>query len=116
VLRAASIRGSQNTEAIPLAARIPIDRNQLAAFCRRNHIRKLSLFGSVLRDDFGSDSDVDMLVEFEPLKVPGFLRIAGMELELADLVGRPVDLRTANELSRYFRDEVIATAEEQSAA
>jgi uncharacterized protein len=99
-----------------MPARIPIDRDQIAAFCRRNHIRRLALFGSVLRDDFGPESDVDMLVEFEPKKVPGYLRLAGMELELADLVGRPVDLRTPNELSRYFRDEVIAGAEEQYAA
>ena len=76
-----------------MSARIPIDPEQLAAF--------------------GPESDVDMLVEFEPRKVPGYLRLAGMELELADLVGRPVDLRTANELSRYFRDDVVRDAEEQ---
>jgi predicted nucleotidyltransferase len=96
-----------------MSARIHIDREQIAAFCRKHHIRKLSLFGSVLRDDFRPDSDVDVLVEFEPAHIPGYLRLAAMEGELTELLGREVDLRTAPELSRYFRDEVVAAAETQ---
>jgi uncharacterized protein len=98
-----------------MSARIAIDREKLAEFCRRNHIRKLSLFGSVLRDDFHADSDVDVLVEFEPGARVGLIRLAGMELELSDLLGRKVDLRTAADLSRYFRDEVVKAAEVQYA-
>ena len=95
-------------------SRIPIPRQQLVEFCRRHHIRKLALFGSVLRDDFRPDSDVDVLVEFEPSHVPGFFRLFDMQEELSKLFGgRTVDLRTPQELSRYFRDEVVATAEVQ---
>ena len=95
-------------------ARIAVDRERLAAFCRKHHIRKLALFGSVLRDDFRADSDVDVLVEFEPGHVPGFIRLAGMEFELSALLdGRKVDMRTPEDLSRYFRDEVVASAEVQ---
>lgn len=95
---------------------IKISPAKITAFCRRHHIRKLSLFGSVLRDDFQPDSDVDVLVEFEPGHVPGLLRLAAMEHELSALLaGRPVDLRTPQDLSRYFRDEVLAEAEVQYA-
>lgn len=87
---------------------IPTDR--IAAFCRRYGIRELRLFGSVLRDDFRDDSDVDFLVEFEPGAAVGFLGLAQMELELGDLVGRKADLRTAGELSRYFRQDVLRDA------
>jgi predicted nucleotidyltransferase len=91
-------------------------REQLAAFCRRHHIRKLSLFGSVLRKDFRPESDIDVLVEFEPSHVPGFFRLLEMEEELSKLFGdRKVDLRTPQDLSRYFRDEVVAHAEVQYA-
>jgi predicted nucleotidyltransferase len=93
-----------------------VDRRAVAEYCRRHHIRKLSLFGSVLRDDFRPDSDVDVLVEFEPGHVPGFFGLAGIELELTELIGRKVDLRTPGDLSRYFRDDVLATAEVQYAA
>lgn len=90
---------------------IPVDRDRVAEFCRNNHIRRLALFGSVLRDDFRPDSDVDVLVDFEPGHVPGLLRLAGMEHELSELFGgRRVDLRTPADLSRYFRDEVLSTA------
>ena len=96
---------------------ITIPKDKITDFCRRNHIRKLSLFGSVLRDDFRPDSDVDVLVEFEPGHEPGFIRLAGMELELSELLGaRPVDLRTPEDLSRYFREDVMAKAEVQYAA
>ena len=93
-----------------MRARISIDRGQIEAFCRRHHIRKLALFGSVVRDDFGPDSDVDVLVDFEPGHVPGlaFIRI---QSELSELLGRKVDLNTPGFLSKYFRDEVLAEAE-----
>lgn len=88
-----------------------MDRAKIAEFCRKNHVRRLALFGSVLRDDFRPDSDVDVLVEFEAGHVPGLLRLAGMEHELSELfAGRRVDLRTPADLSRYFRDEVLSTA------
>lgn len=96
-------------------ARIPIDREALAAFCRRHHIRKLGLFGSVLRDDFGPESDVDVLVEFEPGHVPG-LAFFAMEEELSRLLGRKVDLNTPGFLSPYFRDRVLEEAEVQYVA
>lgn len=90
---------------------IEIPKEEIAEFCQRNHIRKLSLFGSVLRDDFRPDSDVDVLVEFEPGHVPGLIRFAGMELELSGLLGgRKVDMNTPKCLSRYFRDHVLAEA------
>ena len=92
---------------------IVVPQEQIADFCRRHHIRKLSLFGSVLRDDFGPDSDVDMLVEFEPGHVPGFIRLGGMTVELSNLLGRTVDLRTPEDLSRYFRQRVLDAAEVQ---
>jgi uncharacterized protein len=99
-----------------MPSRIALDQGRIAEFCRRNHILRLSLFGSVLREDFGTQSDVDFLVEFERGFTPGFLGLARMELELTELVGREVDLRTPGELSTYFRDEVIAGAEVQYAA
>lgn len=87
-----------------------IDPAQIAAFCQRHHICKLALFGSVLREDFADASDVDFLVEFELGKTPGFA-IVSMEDELsAMLEGRKADLRTPNELSRYFRDRVLSEA------
>ncbi len=90
---------------------VPSDR--IREFCLRNHVRRLSFFGSVLRNDFRPDSDVDVLVEFE-LGIPvGYLALAAMEMELGEILGRRVDLRTPAELSRYFRDEVLAEAEVQ---
>jgi predicted nucleotidyltransferase len=95
---------------------IKVRRDKIADFCRRHHIAKLSFFGSVLRDDFRSTSDIDVLVEFEPEHVPGLFSLARMERELSALLGkRKVDLRTPQDLSRYFRDEVVATAEVQYA-
>ena len=94
---------------------ITIDREQLAAFCRRNHIRRLALFGSVLRDDFRPDSDVDVLVEFEPGHIPG-LRFFALEQELSAILGRKVDLNTPGFLSPYFRSRIQAEAEVQYVA
>ena len=98
-----------------MSVKISIDREKIAEFCRRHHIRRLSLFGSVLRDDFGPDSDVDVLVEFETGHVPG-LAFFGMEAELSQILGRKVDLSTLQFLSRYFRDEVLNEAQEQYVA
>jgi predicted nucleotidyltransferase len=95
---------------------IQIPPSALAALCRRYGVRRLSLFGSVLRPDFAAASDVDMLVEFEPGHSVGLFRLAALERELSDLVGRKVDLRTPNDLSPYFRDAVMHAAVEQYAA
>jgi predicted nucleotidyltransferase len=96
--------------------KIILPQEKIADFCRRNHIRKLSLFGSVLRGDFGPASDVDVLVEFETGHVPGFFRLFDLEKELSSLFdGRKVDLRTPEDLSRHFRNEVVAKAEVQYA-
>ncbi len=91
--------------------RINITEEQIADFCQRNHIRKFAFYGSVLRDDFRPDSDIDVLVEFEPDQPIGLMEVVGMERRLSELMGRKVDLRTPKELSRYFRDKVIWEAE-----
>ena len=93
-----------------MRARIEIPKEKLIEFCRRNRIRRLAFFGSVLRDDFTPGSDVDVLVEFEPGARVG-LRFFGMERELSEILGHKVDLNTPGFLSKYFRDEVIAEAE-----
>ena len=96
--------------------RLPVDPDAVAQVCRRHHIRRLSLFGSVLKGTDRPDSDVDFLVEFEPGNKPGFLGLAAIEAELSALLGgRPVDLRTAEDLSPYFRERVVHTAEVQYA-
>ncbi|NES95301.1 MAG: nucleotidyltransferase family protein [Desertifilum sp. SIO1I2] len=93
----------------PLHIKIP--QEAIAQFCQHHYIRKLSLFGSVLRDDFTPDSDIDFLVEFESGKTPGYFELVSMEMELSTLLeGRKIDLKTPNELSCYFRDRVIAHA------
>jgi len=90
---------------------LPLDPDTLADFCRRNGISKLSLFGSQLKGTARPDSDIDLLVEFEPDRIPGLIEMAGMELDLTDLMnGRKVDLRTPGDSSRYFRDEVVREA------
>lgn len=89
---------------------VDIPTEELAQFCQRNHVRKLSLFGSILTERFRPDSDVDVLVEFDPEHVPGFFGLARIESELSEFFRRKVDLRTPNELSRYFRDAVIGSA------
>ena len=93
-------------------ARIPIDLDKIADYCRRHHIRRLSLFGSVLRDDFGPESDVDVLVEFEPGHTPG-LAFFSMEEELSRIIGRKVDLNTLRFLSPYIRDRIERESEVQ---
>ena len=93
-----------------IAERIRVLPDAIAEFCRRHHIRRMSLFGSVLRDDFGPDSDIDVLVEFEPGQTPG-LAFFRMEVELSELLGRKVDLGTPTGLSRTIRDRVLAEAQ-----
>lgn len=93
-----------------IESRIGASRDQLGQFCQRHHIRRMSLFGSVLRGDFGSESDVDVLVEFDPQHVPG-LEFVRMREELSRLLGRTADLRTPASLSPYFRAEVLREAE-----
>ena len=95
---------------------IQIDAKRIAEFCQTHHIVKLALFGSVLTERFDSNSDVDVLVEFHPDHIPGMIRLCGMERELSEIIGRKTDLRTPNDLSRYFRDEVIKNAVIQYAA
>ncbi len=93
--------------------KLVIDRKKVAEFCTRRHIRKLAFFGSVLRDDFGPEGDVDVLVEFEPGQRVGLIRMGGMSVELSSILGRNVDLRTPQDLSRYFREEVVEGTEVQ---
>ncbi len=95
-----------------MVAHIHIPREKITEFCRRHRIRRLALFGSVLREDFSPSSDVDVLVEFDPEARTG-LRFFSMEQELSDLLGRKVDLNTPNFLSPYFRDQVLAEAQTQ---
>jgi predicted nucleotidyltransferase len=100
----------------PGSLKLAIEQDALDDFCARNNIRRISLFGSVLRGEEGPDSDIDLLVEFEPGQTPGYIALAGMEAELSDLLGgRTVDLRTQADLSRYFRDDVMREAELQHA-
>ena len=99
---------------MPTLAGMDYSTDTIAEFCRKHHIIKFAFFGSILTDKFGPDSDVDVLVEFDPEHIPGLLDIAGMEFELSDLFdGRRVDVRTPRDLSRYFRDDVVATASVQ---
>jgi uncharacterized protein len=97
-------------------ARIDMPKDAVAAFCQKHGVRRLALFGSVLTDRFRPDSDVDVLIEFEPGARAGFLKLAAMELELSSVLGRKVDLRTPGELSRYFRDQVLRNVEVQFGA
>ena len=94
---------------------LSLPRDEITRFCRRHHIRRLSLFGSVLTDDFRPDSDIDVLVKFEPGHTPG-LAFFAMEEELSDILGHKVDLNTPKFLSRYFRDQVLREAEVQYGA
>ena len=93
---------------------LSLSKTALAAFCQEHGISRLAIFGSALREDFGPESDIDVLVEFEPDRIPGMLGIADMELALSELFkGRKVDLRTPEDLSPYFRQDILATAEVQ---
>ena len=95
-----------------MPVQVDVDRAKVAEFCRSDHVRRLALFGSVLGDGFGPESDVDVLVEFEPGHVPGLIRLAGLEREFSGVLGgRKVDLRTPEDLSRYFRQDVVERAE-----
>lgn len=89
---------------------VQVPHGALEDFCSKHHVRKLSFFGSVLREDFRPESDIDVLVEFDPEHVPGFFTFGAMELELTEILGRPVDLHTPASLSPYFRDRVLEEA------
>jgi len=93
--------------------RVNITKDQIKEFCQKNHIKKLALFGSVLRDDYNQDSDIDVLVELDRRYKTGYIKMAEMEIELSEMLGRKADLRTPDELSDYFRDKVLAEAEVQ---
>jgi predicted nucleotidyltransferase len=95
---------------------IYISREYLVDFCKRYYIRKLSVFGSAIRNELKPDGDIDLLVEFEDEHIPGLFSIAHMETELSEKLKRKVDLRTAEDLSRYFRNDVVSHAEVQYAA
>ena len=95
---------------------IEIPRERIEAFCLANGVRRLALFGSVLRDDFRPESDVDVLVEFESGTRVGMIRLAGIELELSSILGRKVDMNTPGFISKYFREAVLAEAEDQYVA
>ena len=91
---------------------IAISKERIADFCRRHRIRRLALFGSVLRDDFGPESDVDVLVEFEPNAKVGLFKLYDLEQELSEILGgRKVEINTPRSLSKYFRDTAVAEAE-----
>jgi hypothetical protein len=91
---------------------IKLPKQKIVEFCKRNHIQNLSFFGSVLRDDFMPGSDIDILVEFDPANIPGFFDLIRMEEELSSILGgRKVDMRTPEDLSKYFRNDVLSTAE-----
>jgi hypothetical protein len=99
-----------------MAIKITVPKDKIETFCRRNRIKKLALFGSVLREDFTSESDIDVLVEFEPSARVGFFELYDMEQELSDILGgRKVDINTPKSISKYFRNKVLATAEVQFA-
>jgi predicted nucleotidyltransferase len=95
---------------------IAVPNQHVADLCRRYQVRGLALFGSVLRDDFRSDSDVDVLVDFEPAAQVGFITLARLQRELSDLLGRPVDLVPRTGLKPVIRNQVLASAEEIYAA
>lgn len=92
-------------------SRIGMPEREIEELCRRHGIQRLSFYGSILRDDFGPESDVDILVEFEPGRVPSLMRMVELELELSEMLGRKVDLRTPAELSRHFREQVLREAD-----
>ena len=119
--REQSTRRTSSLGAVPfplggIRMRIHVNREQSAEFCRRHHIRRLAFFGSVLRDDFRPDSDVDVLIEFEPEYRLGLFELMRMQQEFSDLIGREADFRTPEDLGRYMRNRVVSEAEVQYAA
>jgi predicted nucleotidyltransferase len=112
--RAVGTRRPQGGAAVSMS--IVVEHERISEFCRRNQIRRLAFFGSVLRDDFGPESDVDVLVEFASGARVGYLAMARMERELGEVLSRRVDLRTPDELSRHFRSRVLAEAQEEYVA
>jgi hypothetical protein len=95
---------------------IQVDEARIGAFCQKHHLTKLALFGSVLTDRFGPESDVDVLFEYDPTHIPTLLDVVGMEEELSEILGRKTDMRSPGDLSHFFRDEVVRTALVQYAA
>ena len=112
--RSVTVRWERNVTT--MSSQIDIPKEEIARFCRRYRIHRFSLFGSVLRDDFGPDSDVDVLVEFESDAKVDYFDLYDMEQELSSLLGRKVDLSTVNSLSKYFREDVLREAEVQYVA
>jgi len=96
-----------------MSPKIEVPKEEIVAFCRRHHIRKLAFFGSVLRDDFTAESDVDVLVEFEPGARVGLITLAGMEIELSQVLGHRVEMHTVKGLNPLFRDSVLNQAQVQ---
>ncbi len=94
-----------------MSVHIQFDRGQITEFCSRHYISKFAFFGSVLRDDFRPESDVDVLIEFEPDHIPGLIELMKMQLEFSDMVGRDADFRAPGDLHHSFRDQVVAEAE-----
>lgn len=94
-----------------MSLHIQVNREQIADFCRRHHIRRFAFFGSVLRDDFRPDSDMDVLIEFDPVHIPGLFDLMRMQREFSQMVGREADFRTPDDLGRYIRDRVLSEAE-----
>lgn len=93
-----------------------VSKTEIVNFCKKNHIVRMSLFGSALRNQLKPDSDIDILVEFDEKHIPGLMDLAGMEIEMTEMIGRKVDMRTPAELSRYFRDDVLKKAKVEYAA
>jgi uncharacterized protein len=98
---------------MPYSLEQHMSRDAIVRFCKTNHIRRIAVFGSAIRNELGPESDIDILVEFEEGHVPGFFGLSRMQNELSDAIGREVDLRTPDELSKYFRDDVVREAETQ---
>ena len=101
---------------MPFSLERYVSHEYLVEFCKRYHIRKLSVFGSAIRNELRPDSDIDLLVEFDDVHIPGLFTIAHMEAELSERLGRKVDLRTAEDLSSYFRNDAVSHSEVQYAA
>ncbi len=103
----------ENGDAQDMKLPVEINKAEITAFCKKHHITKLALFGSVLTDRFGPESDVDVLIEFDQEHIPGLFALSGMEFELTDILGRKADMRTKGDLSRFFRNEVVKNAKVQ---